>query len=266
MPASNPAARIGRWSAAHRKTAAFGWLAFVVLAFMLGGAAGTVQMDDADTASGETAKAEHILSDAGFNTPAGETILVQSRTRNVTDRPFRDTTRDVLDRLRARDDVVTNIRSPLDPHARGQISADGHSALIQFDVRGDADTASDRIEPVLNSVDAAASDHGAFFIGEFGEASAQHELDQTVEKDFQRAELLAVPVTLLILLFAFGAVVAAGVPVLLAITGVLGALGLAALFSHVVPASDSTASVILLIGMAVGVDYSLFYLRREREE
>jgi len=266
MPASNPAARIGRWSAAHRKTAALGWIAFVILAFLAGSSAGTTELENADMASGEAATAEHILADAGFATPAGETVLVQSRTLDVTDAPFRATTTDVLDRLRAYPRVVTNIRSPLDPHLRGQISADGHAALVQFDVRGDPDTAKDRIVPVLKSIEAADGDHPGFFIGEFGQASAEYELDQTVEKDFQRAEVLALPVTLLILLIAFGALVAAGVPVLLGITGVLGALGLSALFSHLVPAADATASVILLIGMAVGVDYSLFYLRREREE
>src|SRR5215217_3294626 len=134
MPASNPAARIGRWSAAHRKTAALGWIAFVIVAFMAGSSAGTKEIEDADTASGETAKAEHILADAGFQTPAGETVLIQSRALGVTDAPFRYTTRDVLARLRAHDGVVTDLRSPLDPHLRGQVSADGHSALILFDV------------------------------------------------------------------------------------------------------------------------------------
>src|SRR5205823_1056722 len=91
-------------------------------------------------------------------------------------------------------------------------------------------------------------------------------LGRTIDKDFQRAEFSSVPVTLVILLFAFGALVAAGLPVLLAFSGVLATIGLSALASHVVAAGDPTKSVILLIGMAVGIDYSLFYIRREREE
>ena len=90
-------------------------------------------------------------------------------------------------------------------------------------------------------------------------------LDETLDKDFQRAEYSSVPVTLIILLFAFGALVAAGLPVLLGFTGVLATVGLS-LVSHVVAAAMPTQSVILLVGMAVGVDYSLFYVRREREE
>ena len=106
----------------------------------------------------------------------------------------------------------------------------------------------------------------AFTVAEFGFASATHELSKTIDKDFQKAEKLSVPITFVILLLAFGAFVAAGVPVLLAFSAVLGSVGLSALASHVFHASDATQSVILLMGMAVGVDYSLFYLKREREE
>ena len=77
---------------------------------------------------------------------------------------------------------------------------------------------------------------------------------------------MSLPITFLILLLAFGAFVAAGVPVLLAFSAVLASVGVSNLVSHVAHASGATSSVILLIGMAVGVDYSLFYVKREREE
>ena len=119
---------------------------------------------------------------------------------------------------------------------------------------------------MLDAVAGVQDRHDAFTVAEFGFASANHELNDTLSKDFQRAEYSSLPVTLVILLVAFGALVAAGLPVLLAFSGVLATLGLSSLASHLVPAGDATQSVILLIGMAVGVDYSLFYLRREREE
>src|SRR5262249_36409393 len=87
-----------------------------------------------------------------------------------------------------------------------------------------------------------------------------------INSDFKRAEMFSVPVTLLILLVAFGALIAAGVPVLLGLSAVAAAIGLSALASYLVPTQDATNSVILLIRLAVGVDYSLFYLKREREE
>ena len=161
---------------------------------------------------------------------------------------------------------VQDVRSPLAPGNGGQISADRRSALVQFEIAGDQDKADDKVQPILDAVAKAQDRHGDFTVAEFGFASANHELNDTLNKDFQRAEYSSLPVTLIILLVAFGALVAAGLPVLLAFSGVLATIGLSALASHVVAAGDPTKSVILLIGMAVGVDYSLFYLRREREE
>ena len=97
-------------------------------------------------------------------------------------------------------------------------------------------------------------------------ASAKLELSKTINDGLSRAERLSLPITFLVLLIAFGAFVAAGLPVLLAFSAVLGSGGLAAVASHLVHASEATSSVMLLMGMAVGVDYSLFYLKREREE
>jgi uncharacterized membrane protein YdfJ with MMPL/SSD domain len=161
---------------------------------------------------------------------------------------------------------VRRVRSPLAPGNEGQISKDRHSALVQFEIRGEQDSADKRVQPVLDAVEQAQKRNASFTVAEFGMASASHELNKTLSKDFQRAEYSSLPVTLAILIVAFGALMAAGIPVLLAFSGVLATIGLGALASHVVPAGDATKSVVLLIGMAVGVDYSLFYLRREREE
>jgi uncharacterized membrane protein YdfJ with MMPL/SSD domain len=103
-------------------------------------------------------------------------------------------------------------------------------------------------------------------IEEFGDASTEKALSKAFEDDLRRAETLSLPITLVILILAFGSLAAAGVPLLLAISAVAAALGVVGVFSHVVPVDQSISSVILLIGLAVGVDYSLFYLRREREE
>src|SRR5207248_2529628 len=130
----------------------------------------------------------------------------------------------------------------------------------------DSKTASKRVKPVLAAVAAVQRSHPAFYIQEAGDGSADRALSKMLSDDFKRAERLALPITLLIMLLAFGALVAAGLPVLLAFSGVIAAVGVSALLSHLLPAADATQSVILLVGMAVGVDYSLFYLKREREE
>jgi RND superfamily putative drug exporter len=161
---------------------------------------------------------------------------------------------------------VQRVRAPLAAGNGGQVSHDGRSALVQFEIRGDLDKADKKVQPVLDAVSGAQARHRAYTVAEFGFASSTHELNDTLSKDFKRAEYSSLPVTLVILLIAFGALVAAGLPVLLAFSGVLATIGLSAAASHIVAAGDATQSVILLIGMAVGVDYSLFYLRREREE
>ncbi|MES1246560.1 MAG: MMPL family transporter [Actinomycetota bacterium] len=258
----NLAGRMGRWSAHHWKTATILWLVFVVLAVGAGRAVGTFKLKDSEQATGEAARAQAILSSAGFKSPASESVLVESRTGLSAGSPaFRATVRDVAAALKPMPQVQ-NLRSGL----AGQVSKDGKAELVQFEVLGGFDKGDKHVQPVLDKVAALQRSHPQFTVAEFGIASSNHELNKTVGKDFQKAEQLSLPITFLILLFAFGAFVAAGVPVLLAFTAVLGSIGLMQLTSHVAHASDATQSVMLLMGMAVGVDYSLFYLKREREE
>jgi RND superfamily putative drug exporter len=265
MDRGNLAARAGRWSAAHWKTATFAWIVFVIASVAIGSAVGVVKLSDAENATGEASRAQAILQSAGFSQPADENVLVRSKTQTVADPAFRATIDRVAARLRTLPQVQ-QVRSPLAPAGVKAISPDRHAALVQFSIRGKADNADKRIQPVLDSVATLQKQNPNFTVAEFGFASANHELNNTIGKDFQKAERLTVPITFLILLFVFGAFVAAGIPVLLAFTAVLASIGLAEATSHLAHLSDSTNSVILLMGMAVGVDYSLFYLKREREE
>jgi RND superfamily putative drug exporter len=257
----NLAARAGRWSARHWKTATALWLVFVVAAVAAGRMAGVVKLQDSEQGTGETARAQAILQDAGFKSLATESVLVRSATLHAGSPAFRATVADVVAALRTQPQIST-IRSG----QPGQVSKDGRSELVQFEMKGEVDKAADRVQPVLDRVAALQREHPSYTIAEFGIASANHVLNDTLGKDFQKAERLSVPITFLILLFAFGSFVAAGLPVLLAFTAVLGSIGLMELTSHLAHASDATQSVMLLMGMAVGVDYSLFYLKREREE
>ena len=137
---------------------------------------------------------------------------------------------------------------------------------MTFQVTGDPDTAQDRVGSALAATAAVQAAHPQFTLGEIGDASINKAVNTRLGDDFQKAEITSLPVTLVILVLAFGALVAAGIPLLLGITAVMGALGLTAAFSHVMHVDGVISSVILLVGLAVGVDYSLFYLRREREE
>jgi RND superfamily putative drug exporter len=255
---------MGRWSADHWKTATFGWLAFVVVAFGLGGLAGMKTIDPNTPGPGESGRMDAIL-DAGFKRPAGESVLVQSQALRVTDPAFKAAVEDVVSGI-SNLNAVQNVRSPLESSASGQISEDGRSALVEFEIRGDADDAADKIGPVLERVDEIQKTHPQFFVGEFGDASAVNAVETAYEDDLGKAGLLSLPITLGILVIAFGALVAAGIPLLLALTAVFATFGLIALPSHVFPVAMQAPALVLLIGLAVGVDYSMFYLRREREE
>jgi uncharacterized membrane protein YdfJ with MMPL/SSD domain len=266
METTNLAGRAGRWSAAHWKRAAFGWIAFGVLAVVVGGAVGAKEMKAWAIANGESRRAEQILDQGNFKIPARESVLIQSETATAAQPAFAAAVATVVQTLSGEPDVL-DIVSPIDHPNAGLVSRDGHSALVQFDVRGKAEDAKDKIAPILAAVDQAQAGNPSLIIEEFGQASADHQVTKRFESDMNRAELTSLPLTIAILVIAFGALVAAGLPVLLAFSAVLAATGLNSLASHVVPTDQQTlAAIILMIGMAVGIDYSLFYLRREREE
>jgi RND superfamily putative drug exporter len=264
MRHQNIAARMGRWSARHWKTAVIGWIVFVVVSVALGSAVGTKKLTNAQSGTGSSGRADKLL-DKQFKRPASEQVLVQSRSVTVRDPSFRAAVNDVASRF-SRDGAVKNVRSPYAPGNSGQISKDGHSALVTFDIRGDSTKADDHAKHLLAVTAAAQKAHSALLIQEAGDATADKALNDSFSNDFNHARTLSLPITLAILIFAFGALVAAGIPVLLAITGVAATLGLVALPSHIAPVDSAVSEVVLLVGMAVGVDYSLFYLRREREE
>jgi uncharacterized membrane protein YdfJ with MMPL/SSD domain len=161
---------------------------------------------------------------------------------------------------------VDEVESPLANGNDGQISDDGRSALITFEIPGDDEAAAERIDGALAATAAAQKAHPEVFVGQFGDASADKAITQAFEDDFRKAEVLSLPITLLVLIVAFGALVAAGVPLLLGITAVAATIGLLAPISQLFAMDQSVASVVLLVGLAVGVDYSMFYLRRKMEE
>ena len=267
MGGLNLAGRAGSWSAQNWKKALFGWLVLAAAAMAVGNVVGHVQMADSKAASGETAKALSLLEQAGFKQPATESVLIQSRKHTADEPIFISAIAGVVQTLAVQKDV-TNIQNPLAQiGGGGQISRDGHSALVQFTITGDPDKAKDKVKPIIDAIAGAQTANPTLSVREVGNASATYELDKRFSKDFANAERLTIPITLIILLSAFGALVAAGLPVLLAFSAVLASLGIYALITHAYSGDyQSTSAVVLLIGMAVGVDYSLFYLRREREE
>ena len=254
----NLAARVGRWSVQHRRKAILGWLAFVFVSLVIGfNLVPQKNLENGEGMPGESGKAGQILKDA-YPDEAGEQVLVQSKSLKATDSEFKAAVADVTQRLE-RAKGVDNV-------ATEATSKDGHSALVTFELSGDQKTTEKNVVGSLAAVDAAAKAHPELRIEESGDASISKATKDKSNEEMGSHLFLTLGLTLIILLFTFGAIVAAGIPVLLGLTAVLATLGLLGPVSQLAPVDASVMQVVVLIGMAVGVDYSLFYIKREREE
>src|SRR5690348_9669667 len=258
------AARLGGWSARHKKSVLAGWFVFVALAMLVSMFVPANTLTKADQFTGESGRAEKTL-ESSFPKPASELVLVHSGTLTADAPAFKRGVKQLTTGFAALPQVE-HLRAPGYRSSAGLVSKDRHTAMIQFTIKGKFDTASDRVGPVVTALKNAQQANPSLRIEEFGDATSGAALDKKIQSDLHKAETMSLPVTLVILVVAFGAIVAAGVPVLLAISAVLATIGLVSIPSQIFPIDENASIVITLIGMAVGVDYSLFYLKREREE
>ncbi len=264
QPRRNVAARAARWSAGHRKTAIFGWLAFVLIAFVVGSLMiGNTTLTKQEAGVGESGRAD-VAAFKAFPKKADESVLIHSDALEADTPQFRAAVADVIQRLEAARGVE-HVTGPYGSRGEG-VSPDGHSTLVDYELPGDAVVTRTSVEVSLAATEAAARAHPQFEIDAFGSASTEKEFKAALNEDLHKAGLTSIPLTLVILFIAFGSLLAAGIPVLLSLSAVLATMGLLGPLSALSPVSDSINAVVLLIGLAVGVDYCLFYIRREREE
>jgi RND superfamily putative drug exporter len=258
---------MGRWSASHRRLAIFGWLAFVLAAIVVGTAMGQKTIDNNNNNVGEAHRADQILQQAGFNTNGSVTefVLIQNHKLTVHDPAFRAVVRDVLGAV-SPSNAIHNLRSPLDRANHDQVVDGGHTVVVEWDMNGTQKAAETRIDPLTNAVASVARAHPHFYVGEAGAASSDKALNKMFNQQLGQAGMRSVPLTLLILVLVFGSLLAAFVPLMLALQSVVATIGLVAVVSHLTPMDPNVGAVVTLVGLAVGVDYTLFYLRREREE
>ena len=254
---------VAGWSVRHPLFAIAGWLLLVVMCVVGGNLAGMHSATDAQLAPGESGRATAMIAAAGLQGHDIESVLITGKNGHPDPAVMRDAAAGVtnaLDRLATVDSVAAPV-----------LSGDGSAMLVQVtlaDGPDAADGSSDSTDPkpLLEAVTRIDAQHPDLNIDLTGSQAINADVNDQLGRDFSSALVLSLPITILILLIAFGALLAAGVPVLLGASSVLSAVGLYTVASHVLPDGGSTAELILLIGMAVGVDYSLFYLKREREE
>ena len=261
--------RIAGWSARHRKTAVFGWLLLVAVVFAAGQALGTKSVPAFNP--GQSGQAERTLQQLTGHASAApsESVLIQAKTpgrRFSSDAAMHQAADEVVAALAALPKSAAGIQSPFGAGGSHLVSADGRSVLVTFQVPGNPDNATSAVQPAQAAVADVQARFPGLRVAEAGDASISNAVTTSLSNDFHKAEATSVPVTLILLLVVFGSLIAAGIPVLLAITAVAGAISLLSVIGQWLPVGQSTSEVVLVIGMAVGVDYSLFYLRREREE
>jgi len=266
-PSYNLAARMGRWSASHWKTAVFGWLAFVIAAVAIGMAVGqkTTSMQGQDV--GQSKRADKILTQAGFkqSDPLTEIVVVQSKTKTIADPTFRATVNDVVHAV-APFMTIRDLRSPVARVNADQVSRDGRTALVEWQMKGTEKQAEKNVGALTRTTAAVAKANPRFYVGETGSVSLSKSISKLFSQQLAKAGEHSLPLTLIVLLLVFGTLAAAFVPLLLALSSVIATIGLSNIVSHVLPMDGNVSAVILLVGLAVGVDYTLFYLKREREE
>jgi putative drug exporter of the RND superfamily len=249
------------------------WLLFLAVAFLAGQLLGSQSQPQYDP--GQAGQGEQILHQLGVVTPPTESVLIEARGPGgpgrraatfATDLEMRQAAQAVVTALERLPRAAEDIASPLGPGGRTLVSPDGRSALVTFQVAGPHASADTTVAADVAAVAAVQARYPGLDVSEAGGASTDAVGNNLMASDFRKAEMTSVPITLILLLAVFGALIAAGIPVVLAGTAVIATVSLLAVLGRWLPIGSETSQVVLILGMAVGVDYSLFYLRREREE
>jgi RND superfamily putative drug exporter len=251
--------RVARWSARHPWRAIVGWLVFVALCLGVGSAVGTNSAKTADYRVGEAGRAEALAAEAHLERRAAEQVLISSRSGGALDQgAARAAADDLTERMRRLPEVAS-VADPL-------LSEDRRVLMVEVALKGEERDAKDKVDALVAQTSAVQKEHPGLLLEETGSPSVSKGVDRQRSDDLALSEAITLPVTLLTLMVVFGSVTMAGVPLLLALSSIAAAVGLSMVVSHVSPDAGVGTNVILMIGLAVGVDYTLFYLKREREE
>jgi RND superfamily putative drug exporter len=250
------------------------WLVILVLAGISATGLGKALTTEGDfTNRPESVRGEDLLKErlrGGQDQPVSETVIVRSETATVDDPAFQHVVAQTAAALRAAPDLVANVTTYDEavaagaPDAAGLVSADRHTELIPVTLVGDLDTAADNADAYLNVVSAQKRD--GYQILTVGDISVGERFTRLAESDLIKGEGLGLVAALIVLVVVFGALVAASVPIVLALVAIFVAVGMTALVGRTMDLSFFILNMITMIGLAVGIDYALFIVSRFREE
>ena len=219
------------------------------------------------TTSVEATRAADLLEDRLRGPePVTEVVVVQSGSLTVDDAAFREKVESVYEEIRGLgSDVVATARHYYQGTDEALVSADRRTTILPLVLAGTLEEATDNVTDLVEVVEHADAGDD-FRVLTVGTASIAHESNELAQEDLERGEVFGVPIAMLVLLFLFGAVVAALVPLGLALVSIAIALGIAALVGQVMDLIFFITLMITMIGLAVGIDYSLIIISRFREE
>jgi RND superfamily putative drug exporter len=258
--------RIAGFSFRHKWWVLAVWLIMLVGSGAAASGMGKVLSTEMKDLSGsESAKAKDLIEDRLGKQPLTETLVIRNEQLTADDPSFQSLVNDLSRRI-GLVKGVQGVMTYLEAGDPSMVSADRHAALTSIRLGTDPDKAEDDVVPVVEAVKAAARDNPSFQVHLTGPASGNHEWNTIAEKDLAAAERLGLPIALIVMVIAFGALIAAGVPLLLALASIGMAMGSVALIGRAFELSFFVTNIITMIGLAVGIDYSLFIIGRYREE
>ncbi len=252
--------RMARWSVVHPWRGIVGWFVFVVLCLGIGITVGTNAATTEDFRIGEAGRGETIAAEGGLQQRPVEHVLITAKpgTGKLDIAAADAAAADVAARMRELPEVLT-VTDPVR-------AADNTAVRVTVTLKGPELEGKEHVDPLLEQSAAVQKANPGLRVEETGSPSISKGVDKLRGDDLARTEMIALPVTLITLLLVFSSVAMALVPLLLALSSIAAAVGLTMVASHVFPDNGISTNIILLIGLAVGVDYTLFYLKREREE
>ncbi len=254
--------RITRAAALHPWRALGVWVLLVIAGF---GASGAMNVSSGTATAGtEAVTASNLIKERlRAQTPPEEFIIVESQTRTTDEAAFADFVQSLVDEMRGLREVDL-VESYLDG-GQGLVSENRHVALVRATLAGAEEDAADTAKPLVAVVRKADGSDG-FRVSTVGFGSVAGQITSLLEDTLKQGEMIGIGVALVILLLVFGAAVAAGLPIMIALLAIFVAVGATALVSNAMEMADFVVFIITMIGLAVGIDYSLFIVQRFREE
>ena len=257
--------RIAGWSARHRWVVLGGTLVLLIMAFLLNGALGVETSEVMGT--GDARKANQLYEERfDIVEPADELIMFNNPDLSTDSPEFRAPVDSLVAELRTYEGVNTVV-SYYDTGDESMISADGHVLIARLVFNpAESEQVEEWVKPVMDAVHEANDSVAGFEIDMLGGTSGNVAMNELVDSEFGMILMVALIGGFIVMVLAFGSVIAAVIPLIMALVSVFLAIGVATLVSRVEPLNMYYYEMIMLIGLAVGVDYSLFIINRFREE